>query len=95
MGLHNMLEKLLGHARVIHFDKRVEGATQGGINWEHFVSTLWNAAASWMSWLSHGFLMSLNRHCRLRVAVDPLRTLWCPIDPILFLPILVSMTRWA
>jgi hypothetical protein len=42
-GLQNMLEKLLGHARVIRSDDRKgDPATLRGVSWESLLSTLWN-----------------------------------------------------
>ena len=42
-GLQKMLEKLLGHTRVIRCDDREgKSATLGWVNWESLLSTLWN-----------------------------------------------------
>ena len=42
-GLQKLLEKLLGHARVVQCDDR-EGKSvpRGGVSWESILSTLWN-----------------------------------------------------
>ncbi|KAF8548473.1 hypothetical protein OG21DRAFT_1423016 [Imleria badia] len=80
-GLQNMLEKLLGEARVIRSDER-EGtsATLRGVSWESLLSTLWNGVVK-------PVLDALAFSVRHVSPGDLSRIFWCPTGPFVFLPI--------
>ncbi|KAF8547177.1 hypothetical protein OG21DRAFT_1366082, partial [Imleria badia] len=79
-GLQNMLEKLLGHARVIRSDDRKgDPATLRGVSWESLLSTLWNGVIK-------PVLDALAFSVR-RTPGDLSRIFWCPTGPFVFLPI--------
>ncbi|KAF8552759.1 hypothetical protein OG21DRAFT_1498181 [Imleria badia] len=76
MGLQNMLEKLLGHARVIHSDDREgKSATLRGVSWESLLSTLWN-----------GVVKPVLDILAFSTPGDLSRIFWCPTGPFVFLP---------
>ncbi|KAF8555037.1 hypothetical protein OG21DRAFT_1573596, partial [Imleria badia] len=77
MGLQNMLEKLLGHARVIRSDDREGGrATLRGVSWESLLSTLWT-----------GVVKPVLDILAFSTPGDLSRIFWCPTGPFVFLPI--------
>ncbi|KAI9573121.1 TPR-like protein [Boletus coccyginus] len=77
-GLQKMVEKLLGHARVIRLDER-EGdrATRGGISWESLLSILWKDVVKPV----------LHALAFTTAPGDLSRIFWCPTGPFVFLPI--------
>ncbi|KAF8127650.1 CHAT domain-containing protein [Boletus edulis] len=75
--LQNVLGKLLGHARAIHFDERKGNpATRRGVSWESLLSTLWN-----------GIIKQVLDALAFSILGDPSRIFWCPTGPFVFLPI--------
>ena len=94
--LQSVLEKLLGHARVIRCDDR-EGriATRGFVTWESLLSTMWNGV---VKPVLDGLAFSVRDVMRLEFIADPFislkqtpgelsRIFWCPTGPFVFLPI--------
>ncbi|KAF8549931.1 hypothetical protein OG21DRAFT_1552455, partial [Imleria badia] len=80
MGLQNMLEKLLGHARVIRSDDRKgDPAPLRGVSWESLLSTLWNGV---VKPVLDALAFSVRETPR-----DLSRIFWCPTGPFVFLPI--------
>ncbi|KAF8552352.1 hypothetical protein OG21DRAFT_1416340 [Imleria badia] len=76
-GLQNMLEKLLGHARVLLSDDRKgDPATLCGVSWESLLSTLWN-----------GIVKPVLDALAFSTPGDLSRIFWCPTGPFVFLPI--------
>ncbi|KAF8555187.1 hypothetical protein OG21DRAFT_1508009 [Imleria badia] len=79
-GLQNMLEKLLGHARVVLCDDRKgDPATRHGVSWESLLSTLWN-----------GVVKPVLDALAFSTPGDLSRIFWCPTGPFVFLPIHAS-----
>ena len=93
-GLQKMLERLLGHARVIRCDNREgKSATWGGISWESLLSTLWNDV---ISPVLNALAFSVRHVIPLefmgssvfeQIPGDLSRIFWCPTGPFVFLPI--------
>ncbi|KAF8545708.1 hypothetical protein OG21DRAFT_1534317 [Imleria badia] len=75
--LQNMVEKLLGHARVIHSDNRKgDPATLHSVTWESLLSTLWN-----------GVVKPVLDALEFSTPRDLSHIFWCPTGPFVFLPI--------
>ncbi|KAF8548471.1 TPR-like protein [Imleria badia] len=79
-GLQNMLETLLGDARVVRTDEREGGrATLRGVSWESLLSTLWNGVVKpVLDALAFSVRDTPGELCRI---------FWCPTGPFVFLPI--------
>ncbi|KAF8553250.1 TPR-like protein [Imleria badia] len=76
-GLQNMLERLLGHARVIRYDEREgEPAILRSVSWESLLSTLWNDVVK-----------PVLDVLAFSTPEDLSRIFWCPTGPFVFLPI--------
>ncbi|KAF8552776.1 hypothetical protein OG21DRAFT_1415461, partial [Imleria badia] len=79
-GLQNMLEKLLGHARVTRSDDRKgDPATLRGVSWESLLSTLWNGVVK--------PVLDVLAFSVRDTPGDLSRIFWCPTGPFVFLPI--------
>ncbi|KAF8452266.1 CHAT domain-containing protein [Boletus edulis BED1] len=77
VGLQNMLETLLGHARATPFDDRKgRQPTRGSGNWETLLSDLFN-----------GVIKLVLDALAFSTVGDLSRIFWCPTGPFVFLPI--------